>query len=71
MEIVRGYEEANLPGAYESMSWPTAASFAERVAEKGGFEILRHEDLPDPPWTQAVLRKLSPREWAKRKRIAH
>lgn len=57
MDICLGYEEASLPGAYEAMSWPTALEFANKVAEISQMTLVRHGHLPDPPWTQAILRK--------------
>ena len=58
MEISRGYDEGYIPDTdYSALAWSTAQDFVDYCADVGGLKLLRHQDLPNPPWSQAVFRK--------------
>lgn len=58
LDITRGYEEGySVDVDWGALAWPNAEEFAQYIAGLGNFEIIKHDDLPDPPWTQALLIK--------------
>lgn len=58
MDISRGYSEGYVPDTvYSALAWSSAREFVDFVAQTGNFQLLRHYDLPDAPWTQALMRK--------------
>jgi SAM-dependent methyltransferase len=62
-DIVHGYEEGYMAGAYEATYWPRAAVFAEHLAKTGGFRLAATRELAAvgaPHWMQAVLLKQAP-----------
>ena len=54
-DIVYGYEEGFWAGEFEVIHWPTARSFAEKLASTGRFTIESFRDLKYQ-WYQCVLR---------------
>jgi len=59
-DVLDGYEEGFIPGAFESTHWHNAAAFIERLGELGGFTLEGIRDLGyirRDRWRQAVLRK--------------
>lgn len=60
VEIVRGYEEGEGIGEWESSHWPTAKSLAEKLARLGDLRLEVERDPPpggNPRMPQFVLRK--------------
>jgi hypothetical protein len=60
VEIVRGYDQGETVGEWESTHWPTARSFAEQLAQMGDLVLESERDPPpggNPRMPQFVLRK--------------
>jgi SAM-dependent methyltransferase len=61
-DVLPGYDEGFVPGAYEATHWPTLESFLLRIAESSGFARETLTDLGlhrRDHWFQAVFRKAS------------
>lgn len=59
-DVLLGYEEGFIPGAYESTHWRKSDEFIEKIRELGGFSLEETRDLGQTRrdhWKQAVLRK--------------
>lgn len=59
-DVLPGYDEGFVPGAYEATHWPTLESFLQRIAESSGFTREALTDLGlhrRDHWFQAVFRK--------------
>jgi len=59
-DVLEGFEESFVPGAYESTHWRDVGTFLEMVAETGGFALEGVRDLGltrRDHWRQAVFRK--------------
>jgi SAM-dependent methyltransferase len=59
-DVLEGFEEGFLPGAYESTHWRAVEPFLDSVAETGGFVLEGVRDLGPARrdrWHQAVFRK--------------
>jgi SAM-dependent methyltransferase len=60
LEVIRGVDEGYLPQEYESVSWKTARSFADRLAETSAMPLMAfrsNAEVNDPYWNQVVLAK--------------
>jgi SAM-dependent methyltransferase len=60
VEIVRGYDQGETVGEWESTHWPTARSLAEQLAQLGDLVVESERDPPpggNPRMPQYVLRK--------------
>jgi SAM-dependent methyltransferase len=58
-DIVYGYEEGFYAGEFETLHWPTAATFASELARLGDFDLIQTTDLKDvgsPRWVQCVFK---------------
>ena len=59
-DVLQGYEEGFVPGAYESTHWPTKQVLFDKIQGISGFHLEDVRDLGQvrrDHWTQAVFRK--------------
>lgn len=59
-DLVYGFDEGYVAGNHDTMHWPTAQLFANKIASLVNFKLERFQDLTDvgsPLWTSAVMRK--------------
>jgi SAM-dependent methyltransferase len=62
-DIIEGYEEGFVPGAYEAIHWPTVEKFVGKLSELGDLQLESLRDLGRnrrDSWKQAVFRKPVP-----------
>ncbi len=58
MDVTRGYDEGmSVDVDHSALAWSKASDFVSFVTELGRFDCIAHYELPDPPWTQALLIK--------------
>jgi SAM-dependent methyltransferase len=60
VDMLPGFEEGFIPGAYEATHWRSADGFVERLCDSGGFELEDRRDLGQirrDRWFQVTLRK--------------
>lgn len=59
-DVLHGYEEGFVPGAYESTHWPTKQILFDKIQGFSDFDLEKVRDLGQvrrDHWTQAVFRK--------------
>lgn len=59
-DLIDGFEEGFIPGAFEATHWARSRPFAEDLARRSGWELLEFRDLGRlrrDHWQQAVFRK--------------
>ena len=59
-DVLQGYDEGFVPGAYESTHWRDSGAFLEKIRETGGFVLEGLRELGQirrDRWRQAVFRK--------------
>ena len=59
-DVLQGFEEGFVPGAYESTHWRESDSFLEKICEIGKFSLEGVRDLGQirrDRWSQAVFKK--------------
>ena len=59
-DVLQGFEEGFVPGAYESTHWREADAFLEKICEIGNFSLEGMRDLGQirrDRWRQAVFKK--------------
>lgn len=59
-DVLQGFDEGFVPGAYESTHWRDSGAFLEKIRETGGFVLEGLRELGQirrDTWRQAVFRK--------------
>jgi SAM-dependent methyltransferase len=60
VDLLPGYEEGFVPGAFEATHWPKTDALIEKIGELGGFALEGVRDLGQlrrDRWRQALFRK--------------